>query len=181
MVFLFSIIIIVLTIGIVRFVPFDYRNYLITLVSGLLGGIATLVGVIITIKSVRQADNEKDIESKEPEFFAPIRIDICRAVYIKVKTSEDTSIISNNKFYLQNTDKTPFVVDSLVVGDKCFFPISMAYIDKNCLFCITYYLKDSAKEAILFLRSIDKKTYRYIININMNRVIKIKKDDNYKS
>lgn len=176
-----SIVVIAIMLGMMNLFSVEIRNHFVAITSGLIGGLATLLGVILTLKSNKKVDEAKEAENKTPELYAPIRFDICNAIYIKVYPESGYDKISNNKFYLQNTDKTPFVVNSLEVNGNMYYPRSMSYIDKNKLFCVNYYSKSNVDKLCLHLESLDKKVYIYHIKIEKNRIVRIEKDDSLQS
>lgn len=148
---------------------------LVTLSAGIISGILTLLGVILTINFSIKMQEKNNIDSHVPEFYAPIRFDIHDAIQIQMANDETLNQLSNHRIYFKNTDFCSFRIDSICVGGKNMLPSAVTFIDKNVLFCINFCCKGKLDNIFIKVESTDKNFYFYKAQINRGNCVDLRR------
>lgn len=154
-----------------------FRQNIIVVYSAALGSFITLFGVFLTIVAGKKAEKERRKLSHIPEFFLPDNYDLAKTVYFCIGADSDNMVIPNHRIYIQNTDKTDFIVNEVVAiaGEQLIHvDNNNHYIDKRMLFCLSFYNKNTIDKLIIKTNSIDDEEYHYEIDLT-NKTIR-KKD-----
>ena len=154
------------------------RNHIITLYSASVGSFLALLGVFLTIISGKGTEAEKRMLSYIPEFFLPDRYDLAKATNYHIgPEAEAYLVIPNYKVYVQNTDKTEFIIERVIVSsgeNETLLTDSVNfYINKGSLFCLSFFVKEKANIVIIETKSIDEQAYCYMVDLN-KRIIEKK-------
>lgn len=175
---------IILSTIIILNLPYDEKviGNIVAVFAGVVGGVLTLVGVLMEIRhqeKVRKEEKlERDIENKNQRIreITPIM-----GVYNvfqegdKVKSFNyyvDSSYVISNFLFVacvKNTDKIGFLVEGIEVNNKLYQNVNNdEYIDKNTMFAIKlysdkYFVIDSC---YLLVKDIDLNKHRYKIEFN---------------
>ena len=153
------------------------RNNIITVYSGSVGGFLALLGVFLTIIAGKGTEMEKRKLSHIPEFFLPNKYDLAKATNYKIGSNDTQSIIIPNWMVcVQNTDKTEFFIEEVVVysgENKSLITDSFVhYINKEALFCLSFYCEEKAHKIILKTKSIDDYFYSFEIDLDKQIITK---------
>lgn len=161
-----SIISIALALGISRMFSENVRDHFIALASALLGGMSTLLGVLLTVSFSLKNEERNSIESSIPFFFVPERYDICDAIQIKmVSENDETNVVPNRKLYFKNSDKVAFRILTIKIEEQSFSSHTAAYIEKKDLFCLNFYHKTAFDHLTINVKSIDNNFYLYHVKL----------------
>lgn len=147
----------------VNYIP----DYFISLFSSILGGLCTLIGVLLTLSY----NKNFQINKGKPIIFVPGRFDFADALTIKCTCDSEPSItIPNYKIVLKNSDKAAFTIEKIKVEDTEFKPQTISYIGKDELFCISFFCQKKVVLLQLFIQSMDDRPYMYQILLKDNVV-----------
>ncbi len=147
----------------VNYIP----DYFISLFSSILGGLCTLIGVLLTLSYNKKFQINKD----KPMIFVPGRFDFADALTIKCTCGSEPSVtIPNYTIVLKNSDKTAFTIEKIKVEDTEFKPQTISYIGKDELFCISFFCQKKVAFLQLFIQSMDERSYTYQILLKDNAV-----------
>lgn len=155
------------------------QNYFVTIWSAVLGGLCTLVGVIITVTVDSAVNKKKKKEDNKPELFVPGRYDSKEAIKVVMERKRVTgSPGSLYEIVLKNSDKAPVLVERIVAKRMVYLPKTVFYIEKNNLFCLVFNSKQTIESFQLAVKSVDDCEYLYDIRVK-NRDVwieEVKKD-----
>lgn len=155
-----------------------FRNNVITLYSVFGSGFLTLFGVVLSILSAKTMDMNNRKYSHEPEFYIPSKYDFAKAMNYRLSCDGHPKItIPNNRIFLQNTDKTGFMIEKVSVFGKDNKPLiendSNRFIDKELLFFLSFYCEDEIEKILIKTKSIDGYNYSFEICLDNKTVRKI--------
>lgn len=164
---------VLLVVGIARIFGISfYFEHFIALLAAFIGGAMTLFGVLLTIKSDEKQNKQIIIEKNKPQLFIPIRFDIIDAVNIVITPDSDNKNCNkafNNKIYIKNSDKAPYVFEKLVINETEYKPKNGSYVEKGELLCLLFYAEKTFKEAFLHIKSSSNEKYVYKVSNLANR------------
>jgi hypothetical protein len=168
------------TIYLLYSIPNEYQNLqeiLFPFVSGVYGGLITLIGVAWSIRWTYK-ENEKKRKEEITPFFSSTpyykgpNLDIATAHYLRFGDSK----MNDSAFSLSsliNGDKIEFKVIELQIESMVFPCFYDAMVSKGELFVLCLYGKDSQelgkvspKEAVLIVQDIDGGILKYRLDIN---------------
>ncbi len=126
-------------------------SIVIPIISTLIGGLITLIGVIITIRSENKK-SKKELEIHEKERKEEIRLmneplfyildpmqdyDYKKAVeFVFLSNEEDTY---SSQIIFKNTDKIQIILDYISINGKKYYPSNGTVVDKNVIFYISVF------------------------------------------
>lgn len=119
-----------------------FVDIVIPLVSAFIGGLVTLIGIIITINHERKCRKEDEIKLYKPFFVSLTAYDE------KTKRSLPSvcfeSGIDNGMYrlidgYIENLDISHFTIEKVVIGNISYYPTSNAVVEKNSVLSIQVY------------------------------------------
>ena len=118
---------------------------IIPLVSAVIGGGLTLVGVLITTKHETKIRTEEKISNNEPLFyiFDPLQQFDSQGTqeYHFFPKNEKTN--GSRGILFKNTDKTYIVLDSIRINSKYYYPKIGKVVNKNEMFTIRIYSSEN--------------------------------------
>ena len=142
-----------------KYMP-SYANNIIAVYAAVAGGICTMYGVIITILNDRELNLFNLQEQYRPEFFCPYTYDVLKADRIHLfKEGKHKVEITNRDYYFQNSDKTDFRIEEVIIGDTTY-PANSYYVEKKKVFCLCLKSRKTPKEFVIVLRSLDDVFYK---------------------
>lgn len=150
------------------------QNFFITILSAVLGGVCTLVGVFITIGVDLIYRKRKAKEDGKPELFVPIKYDSAKAITIRMVSGlEQGDELPNIVRYLKNSSKAPFRVDSVYIQKDRkdsikFAPQSSVFVEKGNLLCLSLLYKGDVSEFDLCIESTDESKTKYFYTVILN-------------
>lgn len=131
-------------------------NIVIPIISSIISGGLTLIGVLITIKSENRKRKEEIRIANKPLFYIldPKQEYDYQSTVSFYFNSENETKESNNYIYgiIKNTDKAILIFDCIQIGDKKYYSLNGNVVDKNVIFNL--YINTTEKtnnETIIFI------------------------------
>ena len=164
-----------------------FKDIIIPIVSALIGGIATFLGVKITIDNEKRKEQEKKIKEIKPYFY---RIDSHQECehekpinfYIGLEQAEDKEWKLGG--IIKNTDNAIMIIKGVTIQDTFYKAQSGNVIDKNCIVNLYIHCNESISEEtniVLEIEDILKNKYNYKLKTKdgkeISEYIEIKKDN----
>lgn len=145
----------------------EQRGLFITLSSAALGGLFTLIGVVITWSLSIRSEKKRNQEANRPEIYSPTKYDLAEAAQIKLcQDGEKPPIICNRLFYLKNSRKAPFRICGLRSSTgKMFRSKSKPFIEPDELFCLAFFCDEVVECFTLSIMSLDDVVYDFEIKL----------------
>lgn len=172
-----------LTIYLIYIIPNDnLQNILIPVISGVYGGLITLVGVSWTIKETRSDVRVAKLNEIKPIFF-PVSEEIKENVRQILNAPEEGLLpgtLVTTLGQLENSSKIDFFISTLLINGIEMFPIGSNRIKPNEIFeiCHATYPSFTEIRAQLVVYDIEENFYKYDIlfgnNPNQPKIVRIK-------
>ena len=105
----------------------------IPIVSALIGGLVTMLGVIITIKHEKNKDSENRISSVRPWIYSIDALDTGSPRIIRLQTDDTLKSHDKVHIYIKNTDNGIGIIHSLRTENKVYLPIRNNIMEKNTI------------------------------------------------
>ena len=145
-----------------------YSGIIIPLVSALIGGGITLLGVILTIKHTNKTRKKDILELYKPVIrcFSPLDdYDYKNSKRIKITDNKNKLYIQSFCGVFYNTDKANFELDEVIINDKVLKIDNNRYIRKSEIFelCIDLNEENKPKEVKLKIYDDFNKTHVFKI------------------
>lgn len=142
-----------------------------SLLSAVIGGVFTLLGVLITLYRERKIRIKEQNEKARP-FFATVDLGDSRIIH----ANRNTMIFSADEKYdeslphlcvpLINSDKTEFIIDKIRIGAQDYYPMCKELVSKGMSCIIKLNFKDSINDNEITMHITDinyrKHTYKLI-------------------
>lgn len=142
-----------------------FVDIVIPLVSAFIGGLVTLVGIIITINHERTCRKEDEIKLYKPFFVSLTAYDEKtkkRLPDVVFESNIDKGMHRLIDGYIENLDISHFTIEKVVIGNTSYFPISNAVVEKNCVLSIQVYGNEKIIEsATLHIYDVLENKYIY--------------------
>ena len=147
------------------------KNIIIPIVSAIIGGLCTFIGVLITILHEKKKEKEEKLLINKPLFY---RLDL-RQGYEHKNVLEFCLGVENfdNKEgqifgVIKNTDNAVLIIDGVSVNGKLYKSLYGDVVDKNQVFYL--YVNVSEKinkddEIVFFVKDIMENKYKYKVEI----------------
>ncbi len=144
-------------------------NIVVPIVSAIIGGGLTLIGVLITIRNENKKRKEEIAISNKPLFYLvdPSQGDNYKnAVYFEFsdKKEEHDGFI---EIMFKNTDNAILVFDYISIDDKKYYPQNGNVVDKNTTFDIFLYPTKNTniknKKIIMSINDSLNNNYKYLL------------------
>jgi len=150
-----------------------WGDIIIPLISALIGGGLTLVGVIITIRHTNKTIRNDYISKYKPSFKLRNPMDDFDLKYSKPLMFKGGNCGENSKKILgmfTNTDKANFEIDSIYVNGECFRIDINRYIAKSEDFDFSLCIDKTLNVETLELKVLDEQNnvYRYKLDFITN-------------
>lgn len=147
-------------------------DIIVPLLSALIGGGITLIGVWLTLRNERKKQEKTLINQYKPLFY------FRNGNNTRKDQIESSIVINNNDDYkyrifgiIQNTDKSIFQLDGVYVNDELMKPEDIFVIDKGKCEVISIYLKKKVFENVrsIKLSIVDSINYIYEVPVSYKR------------
>ena len=139
-------------------------------ISTLVGGLFTLVGVLVDKNIEKKRAQDELIKSNIPEIFVPIRYDYSQAIHIGLdslnkKDDLNKQSIRNKKIVIKNSSKSSFDITKVMINNDQFVSnLEKIHICENDLFIFHFNYSFIINQIILNVESIDGTKYDCIIS-----------------
>lgn len=119
-----------------------FVDIVIPLVSAFIGGLVTLIGIIITINHERKCRKEDEIKLYKPFFVSLTAYDekTKRSLHsVCFESDIDNGMYHLIDGYIENLDISHFTIEKVVIGNISYYPTSNAVVEKNSVLSIQVY------------------------------------------
>ena len=149
----------------------------ISLISALIGGGLTLLGVICTLKAQKKEEfNSRKLEVKPWLFSFDERQDYDPTGMVSYRMEVGGTYHSGTNSYftgvIKNTDNGIALLDRVETKNNTYYPSCGNVIDKNALFILRIVLADGTenlKDMYLYVKDVYGNSYRYELFQNGNK------------
>ncbi|MDY4592417.1 MAG: hypothetical protein SO434_03335 [Eubacteriales bacterium] len=149
-------------------------SIIIPIISAIIGGGLTLVGVIITIKHSDKINKKEYIEKFQPVLRAHSDYDDYDYKHTKIVRIENDSENKEKQIFgiFSNTDKANVELDSILINDNCYKFTVNRYIKKSEDFIIDVSIDSKILVETLKIKVLDDCNNSYIFNLMFNTISK---------
>lgn len=150
------------------------KDIVIPVLSSIIGGICTFIGVYITIKHEKNKEKEEQILSNKPLF---CRLDY-RQEYDAEKAVDFVFGVGNfdekaGQIFgvIKNTDNAILIIDGVSINGKKYKPLYGDAVDKNQVFNMYVNVLEKLSEddeVVFIIKDIMKNEYKYKLEIKYN-------------
>ena len=151
------------------------KDIIVPIISALISGGLTLIGVLISIKYERKRRKEEIRIKNKPLFLLVDTIQDYKQNYIYYEF-ENKNIKSSSfiEIILRNTDNAILILDHIEVDSDIFFPSNGTIVDKNMTFSIFVHADKSIippeSKISLFVKDSIGNPYQYIVGYSSNDI-----------
>ncbi len=152
---------------------------IVPIVASVIGGLLTLIGVIITIKNQNKKYEEEKKLSLKPYFYACNPHQIIEGL----DKADVYDLISQDKEdgeykiegIIKNTENAILILESVRIGIQYYYPKYGKIIDKNKLFYLYIYPKKISEDIVLTVTDVldNKYYYKLICSSDRDKVYSI--------
>ena len=155
----------------------NMNQNVISLISALIGGGLTLIGVLCTLKAQKKEEsNSRKLEAKPWLFSFDDRqeYDPTGMVSYRMEVGGTYHFGTNSYFMgvIKNTDNGIALLDRVVTKNSIYYPSCGNVVDKDTLFILSIVLAnrtETLQDMYLFVKDIYGNSYRYELLQNGNR------------
>lgn len=140
-------------------------NIIIPLISAIIGGGLTLLGVIITIKNQEKSSKKSAIDSVKPWIFSFPRPSPNLIRELIMATSHDYNDFAPFEVFIKNTDNGIAIIEKVSTENNVYYPLFGKILDKNTKTNLCIYLgeRETLNDMILHIKDVYGNTYKYKI------------------
>ena len=143
-----------------------FKDFWVPIISAMIGGGLTLLGVIITIHAQNKKDKDDKKNSLKPYFYIchPLQVatEIQKATEYNIVPLDNEDTEYKVQGIIQNTDNAIFILKSVRIGSQYYYPESGKVIDKRELFYLNIYSKQISEDICLTITDVMENEYTYI-------------------
>lgn len=151
-----------------------FVDIVVPLLSAIIGGALTLVGVWLTIHRDKKRDEDNLKKSVKPWIFSEDNFDhydYKDKNYINMAVSSESVLNNCFKIYIKNTDNGIGIVDKLVTKNQMYIPVFGEILEKNKVTSLNIYYQDKCEnlqDMILYIKDVYGNPYKYKVQICNN-------------
>ena len=149
-------------------------NIVVPILSAIIGGALTLVGVWLTIHRDKKRDEDNLKKSVKPWIFSEDNFDhydYKDKNYINMAVSSESVLNNCFKIYIKNTDNGIGIVDKLVTKNQMYIPVFGEILEKNKVTSLNIYYQDKCEnlqDMSLYIKDVYGNPYKYKVQICNN-------------
>lgn len=141
-------------------------DIVVPLLSALIGGLLTMLGVVYTIKNERNKSEEQTIQDAKPWLFSLVPLDeydYKKASTIILRGSEPLDENMKLQFIIKNTDNGVGIIEKFETENNVYFPCVGRILDKNSISHVDAVVNkwETLKDMFLYVKDIYGNRYKY--------------------
>lgn len=149
-------------------------NIVIPLLSALIGGGMTLLGVWLTLKYQREKDDEINKLKYKPFFYEtlPSENDRLNSRQIQLVSNEHYSMKNLRQIPIRNSDNGVLLIEYLKTENKIYKPLYGKIVEKNayCVLCVYFDDGENLKNMLLSVTDVLGNRYMYDVDQNEKNI-----------
>ena len=149
----------------------NFKNIFIPLISSIIGGLLTLIGVNKTIKYETRKDEEREKLNAKPIFYVLDKgMRSNGEPYVSFRFLKNNNENTNYRLidgFIKNTDKSIFTIEYVLINNTKYNPVYGEVVDKNTKvrLMVDDYENIKNKDCILVIRDTLNNKYQYKLKL----------------